>query len=1043
MALVAPRQPAWYAYEHQAIAHYAQEHPGALVWHWKHIPEIHLAKSGWSLADLCMTRTTDGVACEYGLDGLAYDPTTRAYTGIQCKHYTSAWITHHALATFAATVFDCLAPANASRVGGDATTTAPTYVNGVLYSPPSTRVHPRVTHSFKESFASARIEHVRLEFIGEDDAAAPAPKQLDDAARERGLRLRDYQVEAVEKMLVALGGPTGAPRIAGDEFDDLYEESSDSSSGGGSSAGDRDAYPPVACAGMPCGTGKTLVAAELALRLEERVVVVVSPLIALCEQNADRMGARFDGARAVARVWSGATAERRRGVKRNENGDVIESVVERTAVELADAIERAFDDENPEQLAIFVTFASARDVRDALGDRPFALVVDEAHNAPCDADVVALVEASTRAALFTATPTDELAIELNATIAYRMTLGEAIERGLVCDYELVIPKAIDLAQDGWEVDLSEFGGDDEREMVARCVFLAARMLLDGARKCVVFCRTKDECRRFARIFERVCVDHHAVRCFAAVVVDETTRGERRDILARFAVSGEDDEEVPPPLVSDDEDYDRSIRARRVPTLSVVAAVRVLDEGVDIPACDSVFFAHKPVASDSAMVRTVQRLCRANRLCPGKDKMRAYIWASADDVELAGALELLRIEDPQLSRKVVVRGGAYDSFTSPAIADVSEADGLDLTRAFVVRFQLTGVSFSEAAWQRALGAIRAYIAREGHCRVPALHVDASGFRLGSVVNSIRSNQIFVKGRPDRRIQLDEAGFMWDALDDAWQRALDSLRAYAVHEGHCRVPNSYVDINGFRLGQAVARIRSAQQIFVKGRPDRRAELDAIGFVWDPREDDWQRALGALRAYAAREGHCRVPQTHVDSHGYRLGQAVADIRSAQQIFVKGRPDRRAELDAIGFLWDPREYDWQRLLVALQSFARREGHCRVPDTHTDSDGYTLGSLAKEIRCTEAYVKARPDRRAALDAIGFVWDPREDAWQRTLVALTAFREAHGHCRVPRSHTTSDGFQLGRAVCKIRSPRQDYVKGRPDRRAQLEAVDFVWKVVQA
>ena len=783
--------PDWLAYEHQSIAHYAREHPEAQVWHWQNVPEMHLVKSGWSLADLRLARTLTGVVCEYGFDGLAYDPVTRAYTGIQCKYYENAWITHHALATFTATIFDCIAPANNARLDdGD----APPYVNGVLYSPPATRVHPRVVHSFTESFARARIAHTLLDF----DAPPPAPLDDEQPTRDR-IELRDYQLEAVDRVLRAIS------------VDDAASESESESSGGRRQL--------VACVGMPCGTGKTLVAAELISRLAERVVVVVSPLIALCEQNADRMGAWFDGMRAVERVWSGATAERRRGAKRNAKGDVIECVVERTATTLADAIERAYDgDDDTEPLAIFVTSASAPDVLDALGDRPFALVVDEAHNAPGDAHVVALVEACTRAALFTATPTDELVIELNAEIAYRMTLGEAIERGLVCDYELVIPKAIDLAQAGWEVDLSAFsGGDDDREMVARCVFLAARMLLDGARRCVVFCKTKDECRRFARIFERVCVDHHAVRCFAAVIVDETTRGERRDILARFSTSADDAE-------ADDS-------TRRAPTLSIVAAVRVLDEGVDIPTCDSVFFAHKPVASDSAMVRTVQRMCRANRLCAGKLLMRAYIWASSYDVELAGALELLRAEDPQLSRKAVVRSGAYDAMSSPEVADAVESDDAELSRAFVERFQLTGVSFGDAAWQRVLAALAVFRAANGHCRVPHSHTTIDGLNIGITVSKIRTKGAYVTNRDDRRALLDRLDFVWDPLEDDWQRVLAALAVFRAANGHCRVPRSHTTIDGLKLGRAADTIRS-RGAYVTNRDDRRALLDALDFVWDAR-------------------------------------------------------------------------------------------------------------------------------------------------------------------------------------------------------------------
>ncbi|KAJ1628049.1 hypothetical protein T492DRAFT_163545 [Pavlovales sp. CCMP2436] len=45
----------------------------------------------------------------------------------------------------------------------------------------------------------------------------------------------------------------------------------------------------------------------------------------------------------------------------------------------------------------------------------------------------------------------------------------------------------------------------------------------------------------------------------------------------------------------------------------------------------------------------------------------------------------------------------------------------------------------------------------------------------------------------------------------------------------------------------------------------------------------------------------------------------------------------------------------------------------------------------------------------------RPGGWQRVLAALTAYKAANGHCRVPLSHRTSDGFNLGKAVSSIRS----------------------------
>ena len=35
------------------------------------------------------------------------------------------------------------------------------------------------------------------------------------------------------------------------------------------------------------------------------------------------------------------------------------------------------------------------------------------------------------------------------------------------------------------------------------------------------------------------------------------------------------------------------------------------------------------------------------------------------------------------------------------------------------------------------------------------------------------------------------------------------------------------------------------------------------------------------------------------------------------------------------------------------------------------------------------------MDAIGFVWDPLESAWEEGFAALTTFKTREGHCHVP------------------------------------------------
>jgi hypothetical protein len=133
---------------------------------------------------------------------------------------------------------------------------------------------------------------------------------------------------------------------------------------------------------------------------------------------------------------------------------------------------------------------------------------------------------------------------------------------------------------------------------------------------------------------------------------------------------------------------------------------------------------------------------------------------------------------------------------------------------------------ETDWAEGLHYLTIYKEREGHCRVPHSHRE-NGFRLGSWVNRRRASKDREILPEARRQQLDELGFDWDPLETYWAKGLRYLTIYREREGHCRVPQKYVE-NGFRLGTWVANWRKRKQILPEAR---RQQLDELGFVWDP--------------------------------------------------------------------------------------------------------------------------------------------------------------------------------------------------------------------
>ena len=74
-----------------------------------------------------------------------------------------------------------------------------------------------------------------------------------------------------------------------------------------------------------------------------------------------------------------------------------------------------------------------------------------------------------------------------------------------------------------------------------------------------------------------------------------------------------------------------------------------------------------------------------------------------------------------------------------------------------------------------------------------------------------------------------------------------------------------------------------------------------VWEPFQEGWQNGLAAAIAYREAAGHLRVPQSFVSDDGFRLGAWISERRTERRD-GKLNAERKAQLDALGMIWDAR---------------------------------------------------------------------------------------------------------------------------------------------
>ena len=144
-----------------------------------------------------------------------------------------------------------------------------------------------------------------------------------------------------------------------------------------------------------------------------------------------------------------------------------------------------------------------------------------------------------------------------------------------------------------------------------------------------------------------------------------------------------------------------------------------------------------------------------------------------------------------------------------------------------------------------------------------------------------------------------------------------------------------------------------------------------------DRWEKGFAALSRFRKRQGHCLPSRRHVEGN-FKLGQWVSVQRYREDQVPE---ERKRRLDAIGFVWDWRDYLWEQGFTALLKFKRREGHCRVPIFHNKGN-YKLGWWVSTQRRHKKELSAK--RKARLNKIGFVWNATNSArWGKIPIPKT------------------------------------------------------------
>ena len=269
--------------------------------------------------------------------------------------------------------------------------------------------------------------------------------------------------------------------------------------------------------------------------------------------------------------------------------------------------------------------------------------------------------------------------------------------------------------------------------------------------------------------------------------------------------------------------------------------------------------------------------------------------------------------------------------------------------------------------------------------------------------------------------------------AWLQKLEEMKKYQDKNDGSSFPP---------LGSPLRYWASLQRTnFNKERmnPYRIELLNSINFQWSKPSGapklDWNMMYDRLVEYKQRHGDTKVPQ-----HYPKDPQLGTWCYKQKELSQKGTLDseRKAKLDGIGFVFDEivsAEERWDDKYNRLVEYWKKHNSTIVPNEYENDP--KLGTWVMHQRAFyDKKGKLSPERIDRLEAIGFVWDAQEAAWQEMYNRLIEYKEEKGNADVPKLY--DEDRKLGNWV---NSQRKAYQKGKlsPDRIEKLESIGFRWK----
>ena len=255
-------------------------------------------------------------------------------------------------------------------------------------------------------------------------------------------------------------------------------------------------------------------------------------------------------------------------------------------------------------------------------------------------------------------------------VVYQMNFSEAISNKYITDYKIWLPS---IHENNEELDRELTIYNINNQIKNRCKFLYSCIANNGSRKSIVYCKdTADmnammEGMKTLNDFYIMDIDMYSISC-------EDSDKERKSVLESFA--------------------NNNVK------IQLLFNIKILNECIDIPACDSIYISYAP----KNKIKTIQRISRAIRIDKNNPYKIAnvYIWCEAYE-EILETLSSIKEYDIMFNSKIEINAVDFYNIKEGNIKKLVEKDE-KLLNNYIIGIK----EFRQYSWEDKLNLVKSYI-----------------------------------------------------------------------------------------------------------------------------------------------------------------------------------------------------------------------------------------------------------------------------------------------------------------------------------------------